>query len=116
MFNFFVPFPHNICIIFVGLSPPTIDRATVLTPRSVRVTWTVSSSPDVTGYLISYTTIVEYTSDGSVTVNGGDTTSGTLTDLEENTLYTITVQATASGNRMSGNSNVVSVTTYTDGK
>ena len=49
-------------------------------------------------------------------MNGGSTTSGTLTNLEEDTLYTITVQATISDNRMCANSNEVSVRTYTDGK
>ena len=87
----------------------------MLTPRSVEVTWEPSTSSDVTGYLISYTTTASYTSGGSVTVNGGSTTSGTLTNLEEDTLYTITVQAT-SDNRISANSNEVSVRTYTDGK
>ena len=87
----------------------------MLTPRSVEVTWEPSTSSDVTGYLISYTTTASYTSGGSVPVNGGSTTSGTLTNLEEDTLYTITVQAT-SDNRMSANSNEVSVRTYTDGK
>ena len=89
--------------------------ATVLTPRSVRVTWTLSSSSDVTGYIISYTTTAEYTSGGSVTVNDNSTTRGTLNNLEEGTLYTITVQATTS-NSGNANSTAVSVTTYTDGK
>ena len=71
--------------------PPTNVRATVLTLRSVEVTWTVSSSSDVTGYLISYTTTALYTSGGSVTVNGRSTTRGTISNLEENTPYTITV-------------------------
>ena len=87
----------------------------MLTSRSVEVTWTLSSSSDVTGYLISYTTTASYTSGGSVMVSGNSATRGTLMNLEENTLYTITVQAT-SNNGMSANSNVVSVTTYTDGK
>ena len=87
----------------------------MLTPRSVEVTWEPSTSSDVTGYLISYTTTASYTSGGSVTVNDDSTTSGTLTNLEEDTLYTITVQAT-SDNRMSANSNEVPVRTYTDGK
>ena len=98
------------------LQPPTNVRATVLTPRSVEVTWTMSSSFGITGYIISYTTTASYTSDGSVTVSGGSTTSHTLTNLEEGTTYTITVQATASDNRMSVNSSAMSVTTYTDGK
>ena len=99
-------------VLYVGLSLPTNVRATVLTPRSVEVTWTLSSS-DVTGYLISYTTTAEYTTGGSVMVNG--TTMHTFTELEEDTLYTITVQAT-SDNGISANSDPVSVTTYTDGK
>ena len=49
-------------------------------------------------------------------MNDGSTTSGTLTNLEEDTLYTITVQATVDGNRASVDSNEVSVGTYTDGK
>ena len=87
----------------------------MLTSRSVEVTWTASSSPDVTGYLISYTTTADYIDmndrSGSVMVSGN---SGTLMNLEENTLYTITVQViTNNGN---ANSDPVSVTTYTDGK
>ena len=86
----------------------------MLTPRSVVVTWTVSSSTDVTGYNISYTTTASYTSGGSERVNQRTTTRGTLNNLEEGTTYTITVQAISnSGN---ANSDAVSVTTYTDGK
>ena len=92
----------------------------MLTPRSVEVTWTVSSSPDVTGYLISYTTTADYIDisnrSGSVMLSGNSATRGTLTNLEEATTYIITVQATTSNNGMSGNSAPVSVTTYTDGK
>ena len=106
-------------IIFVGLSSPTNVGATVLTPRSVKVTWTPSSSPDVTGYIISYTTTAEYidisSRSGSVMVSGNSATSITLSNLEENTLYTIGVQATTNDGRMSSNIEV-SVTTYTDGK
>ena len=88
----------------------------MLKPRSVEVTWTVSSSSDAIGYIISYTTTASDTSGESERVNGRTTTRATLINLEENTLYTITIQAITSDNRMSGNSNVVSVTTYTDGK
>ena len=88
--------------------------ASVLTPHSIEVTW--SQSPNVTGYLVSYTTTASYTSGGSVTVNSGSTTSTVLTNLEENTLYAITVQATSNDNRMSVNSSEVSVITYADGK
>jgi len=101
---------------YTGPQPPSNVRATALTPRSIEVTWDPPSSSDVTGYLISYTTTASYTSGGSVTMNGGSTTSGTLTNLEEDTLYTITVQAIDDNNRMSAKSNEVSVTTYTDGK
>ena len=107
---------YNIVIIYVGdVDPPTDVRATVLTPRRVEVTWNPSVSPDATGYLISYTATASYTSGGSVTVNGHSTTSGNLNNLEENTLYTITVQATTDDDDMSVGA-TVSVTTYTDGK
>ena len=98
-----------------AIQPPTNVRATVLTPRSVEITWTVSSSPDVTGYLISYTTTASYINmndrSGNVMVSGN---SGTLMNLEENTLYTITVRANSNNGNI--NSDPVSVTTYTDGK
>ena len=102
----------------IGLSAPTDVRVTSLTPRSIQVTWTPSSSPDVTGYLISYTTTASYISmnNRSRSMPVGNTTSGTLNNLEEGTTYTITVQATAGNNRRSGNSNAVTVTTYTAGK
>ena len=103
----------------VDVHPPTNVRATVVTFRSIQITWdppTPSDYVTVNGYLISYTTTASYTSGGSVTVNGGSTTSGTLTNLEEDTLYTITVQTTTSDNRRSFNNNEVLVTTYTDGK
>ena len=104
--------------ICVAISTPTDVRAIALTPRSVEVIWKVSSTFGIIGYLISYTTTALYASSGSMTVNGGSTTSHTLTNLEEDTLYTITVQATGttSDNRMSANTNEVSVRTYTDGK
>ena len=92
----------------------------MLTPRSVEVTWTVSLSPDVTGYIISYTTTAKYIDisnrSRSIMVNDNSATSHTLNNLEENTLYNISVQATTDDDRMSVNSNAVSVTTYTDGK
>ena len=96
---------------------PTNVSATVLTPRSVAVTWNPSHSlTNVTGYVISYTTTASYTVGGNVTINGRTTTRGNLTNLEENTPYTITVQAISSTGLISDNSNVVLVTTYTDGK
>ena len=92
----------------VGLPAPTNVRATALTPYSLEIKWDESSG--ATGYLISYTTTA------SVTVSDGSTTSYTLTDLKQNTQYTITVQATSDDNRISVKSNEVTVTTYTDGK
>ena len=108
---------YNVAIIYVGVLPPTNVRAIIVTSRSIQISWEPSSSPNVTGYLITYTTTASYINSNerskSTTVN---TTSGTLTDLEEDTLYTINAQAATSDNRMSVNSNKVSVRTYTDGK
>ena len=102
---------YNNDVNYVEVPAPTNVRATVLTPYSVEVTWDQLS--DVTGYLISYTNTA---SNSSVTVNDGSTTHYILINLEQNTQYIITVQATTSGNRMSVKSNEVSVTTYADGK
>ena len=87
-----------------------------MTARSVEVTWDAFPvSSGVTGYLILYTTTAPYASNDSVTVNDVTTASYTLTNLEEYTNYTITVQATSSSG-MSDNSNEVSVTTDTAGR
>ena len=102
-------------IIYVDVRSPTNVTATVLTSRSIHITWIKSTSNDVMGYLITYSTTTPFTSRENVTVNGGDTMSHTLESLEEGTLYTITVQATTSDNRRSANSNEVSVTTYSNG-
>ena len=104
------------CVCFhLEIRAPTNVTAVVLTPHNVEVTWDQSLSTDVTGYLISYTTTASYTSGGSVMVDGIDNTSYTLTNLEENTLYTITVQATTDDIRISPYSIAVTVTTNTDG-
>ena len=87
----------------------------MLTPQSIKVTWDHFSSPSVTGYLISYSTTASYTSSGNVRVNGSNTKSYNLTNLEENTLYTIIVRAT-NIKGVSDNSNAVSVTTYITSK
>ena len=90
---------------------PSNVIATVLTARSVEVTWDAfPPSSGVTGYIISYTTTASYASNGSVTVNDVNTAGYNLTNLEEDTTYAITVQATSSGG-MSDNSDEVSVTT-----
>ena len=96
---------------YVDPPAPTNIRVKVLTAHKIEVTWNQSSTSGVTGYLISYTTTPSYASDESVTVNDGSTTSHTLTNLKENTLHTITVQATTSDKRKSCSSNEVSVTT-----
>ena len=98
----------------VDISAPTNVRATALTPYSVEVKWDQSCS--VIEYNILYTTTALYTNSSSVTVNDGSTSSYTLTNLEQNTQYIITVQATVSDNRTIVKSNEVSVTTYADGK
>ena len=100
---------------FTVIEPPTNVTATVLTSRSVEVTWDQSTSSDITGYLISYTTNALYASGGNVTVVSSNTTSYTFRDLEENTLYNIIVQ-TVRYDVISASSNEVSITTYTDSK
>ena len=96
---------------------PTNVNALVLTSRSVEVRWNPSHPlSNVTSYQISYNTTASYTSGGTVTVNGTNAINATFTGLEEYTIYTITVQAINGSGVMSGNSDPVSVRTYTDSK
>ena len=88
----------------------------MLSSQSIEITWIKSESANVTGYIITYTTTTPFISHENVTVNGASTTSRTLTDLEEGTLYTITVQSTTRDNRVSSNSNEVTIMTYTASK
>ena len=104
----------NATYVCIGIPAPTNVSTTVLTPHSIEVTWNKSLSSDVTGYLISFNTTAP-TGGGSVTVNGRDNTSGILANLEENTSYSITVQAFTNGN-ISANGNEVLVATHVDGK
>ena len=101
-------------VIHVDLPAPNNVRAKVLSHSSVEVTW--DQLPDATEYIMSYSTTASHNSDKSVTVKGGCTKNHTLTNLEENTPYIITVQATASGGRKSEISSEVSVTTHAAGK
>ena len=94
---------------YIGLPAPTTVRATVLSHCSVKVTWDELS--DASEYIISYSTTASNISDGNVTVKGGSTTCHTLTNLEGNTPYIITVQATASDSRKSALSSKVSIRT-----
>jgi len=100
-------------------SSPTGVRTTMLMGTSVVVMWDQSPSSDVTGYLVSYSTdasyIIESDRMNSETVNGRDTTSVTLNNLEENTRYTITVQANSSDG-LSAPSDELSITTLTAGE
>jgi len=86
----------------------------MLMTTSVVVMWDQSPSTDAIGYLVSYTSMASNTSGGNVIVTGRSTTSVTLTDLEANTPYTITVQ-TDSSEGLSLPSDAVSVTTLTAG-
>ena len=107
----------NLLIFTVPVDPPTNFMATMVRPRSIVVTWTPSVSPDVTGYFITYTTDASYISmnDRSGSMPVGNTTRGTISNLEEGTTYTITVQSN-SNDGLSGKSNVVTITTQTIGK
>ena len=104
---------------YTAAGPPDNVRTTMLTATSFVFMWDQSPSTDVTGYLISYSTDASYISESdrmrSVMVTGRINTSVLITNLEENTPYTITVQSSSSDG-LSARSDVVSVTTLTDGK
>ena len=99
---------------YIGLPAPKNVKATVLSHSSVEVTWDQLS--DATKYTISYSTTASRISGRSVTVKGGSTTSCNIKNLEVNTPYIITVQATTSDGRKSDLSSEVSVITNVAGK
>ena len=84
---------------------PTDVKATVLTPNSVKVTWDQSSG--ATGYSISYAATA--TKDTRMTKTRSCSMSQILTDLKDDTEYTINVQGTA----YDGKKDVESSRTYT---
>ena len=104
-------------LIFTVIDPPTDVMATAVTPRSIMVTWSPSPSPGVTSYLISYTTDAPYISmnNRSRSFLVGNTTTGTINNVEEDTTYTITVQSNRSDG-LSCNSNVKTIKTQSIGK
>ena len=98
---------------YIGLPAPTNVKATVLTPKSVEVTWDQSSG--ATGYLISCISPASYAGGKTAIVNV-DTTSHTLTNLVENTPYVITVQSLTRDGRKSDYSMEVPIATQKAGK
>ena len=73
---------------------PTDVTAVQDGPTSIRVTWTPPSPlGGVTGYRIFYT---GGSSNGDVGVDGGSTTSFTLTGLSNGETYTISIRSLAS--------------------
>ena len=86
----------------------------MLTHNSVGVTW--DRSPNATGYLISCTSPASYAGGKSMTVDGGDNTNHTVSDLIENTPYNITVQGLTRDGRKSEHSTKESIITKVIGK
>ena len=110
---FLLLFYYSVClihyIIHVDLPAPTNVRATVLSHCSVEVKW--DQLPDATEYTILYTSTASHISSDNRTTKVSSITNYTLTNLEGNTPYIITVQATASDGRKSALSNKVLIRT-----
>lgn len=100
---------------FTGVDPPNNVKVTVLEPRIIQVSWDPFTSQEVTGYLITYTTTVVYTTGRNVTIDGRNVSKFLLRDLEEDTSYNITVQS-VSEDKVSGPSKMMSLITWTSGK
>ena len=101
---------------FVVIPAPNNVRAIVLSPFSIEVTWDRSTSPDVTGYHVKFVSVTASPFGLSGIAGGRNTTSYTITRLEEFIPFTITVTALFLNFNMSGNSKAVTVTTYSASK
>ena len=102
-------------MIFVGINPPNNVKVTVLTPKILKINWDPILSEDVIGYLIIYSTLAPYARGSNFTVYGYNISKTTLETLEENTLYSITVQSITQ-NKFSGFSNMATAITWASGK
>lgn len=101
--------------LFVGVDPPNNVKAIVLAPKVIEVSWDPFTSKEITGYLIKYSTTAVYAKGSNVTMYGHNVSKSLLENLEEDTLYSITIQS-VSNNEVSGPSNVVSAITWTSSK
>ena len=106
---------HTYIFVSTGIDPPNNVKATVLSPKIIQVSWDPFVSTEVTSYLITYTTTAVYTTGNNITVHGRNVSIVLLRNLEENTLYSITVQS-VSANTISGPSIVTSLMTWPSGK
>ena len=93
--------------------PPNVE-ATVLTSQSIAVTWDPSVFSSIRNYIISFTTTSPFASSGEVRVNGADT-SASISNLEENTLYTVKIQSVLDNGAII-NSSKIYFKTWSDGR
>ena len=102
-------------ILLLTESSPTVTVAIVLSPRSIRITWTPPiSTATITGYTIVWDTREDFADDGSTTVTS-NTTTYDIDGLEEFVTYDITVNA-VHGNTPGPPSDVVTLRTLSDSK
>jgi len=96
-------------------SPPIVTAAIVLSPHSIRITWTPPiSTATITGYTIVWDTREDFADVGSITVTN-TTTTYDIDGLEEFVTYEITVNAIF-GNTPGLPNDVVTLTTLSDSK
>jgi len=102
-------------LLLLTASPPTVTAALVLSPCSIRITWTPPiSTATITGYTIVWDTREDFADDGSTTVTS-NTTTYDIDGLEEFVTYDITVNAIFD-NTPGPPSDVVTLTTLSDSK
>ena len=100
---------------YLGLPAPANVKVTALAHNRVEVTWDQSSG--ATGYAISYATTATDGDHKRVIMKRQGSMSHILTDLEDDTDYTITVQGTTNGGMCKGaESDQTTVKTHKFGK
>jgi len=112
---------HKIQLFYCGCSnshtdgPPANVDATVLSPRSVTVTWDpLSTLSFIICYIISYNSMESFATAGSMLVNRSST-SATVDRLEEFVSYNFTVQAVYDGGGLGPAIIPLRVITWSDG-
>ena len=95
------------------IDPPVLMDTTTSGPTTIAISWTQSVNVD--RYTVSYTYTIRRCGSGPVSgseeISDGNARSFTLTDLEEDSNYTITLTAISAAGQLTSNQIITTTTT-----
>ena len=101
---------------FYADGPPVNVHATVLSPRTINVTWDLLSNLSfIISYIISYNSVESFANAGSLLVDKSSANAA-IDGLEEFVSYNVSVQAVYGGGGLGPASIPLRVITWSDGE